>query len=194
MKLFKNSDIDVATPGTGESHSPKATASSIAIDNSFATGASLDLIETTIGQLRPGASIFFKTDGAWSNIELLEYILAQTGPADVYFTTWSISAEAITRFTSWQQRGVINDLVAILDSGIRNRKPEIYQQATGAFRKLKTAACHAKVTVIRSDNHHITLMGSANYTKNPRIETGVIILSEDLAEANIYWILEVLNG
>jgi len=189
--LFSNSDIEILSPGETAG---AASAAGVAAVQQYVTGETLDLIGKTIGSLRPGESIFFKTDGAWSNIELLEFILMQTGPADVYFTTWSISSEAIARFTSWRQQGIINNLVTILDTGIRNRKPEIYQQALGAFPVLKMAACHAKVTVIRSTRHEITLMGSANYTKNPRIETGMITWDKTLAEENISWIQEVVNG
>jgi len=156
----------------------------------FQESAELMAIKTTIGQLQPGRSVWFQTDGAWSNYHLLEYMLDLAGPADVYFTTWSISEVAITKFLSWKNAGRITDLHAIIDVGLRNRKPAIYHQAIAAFPNLKVAHCHAKATVVLSATHHITFIGSANYTKNPRKEVGVIIWDEAIALANKQWIKE----
>lgn len=168
----------------------KAASVLSATGNRFVSDQRLTVLENTIGTLQPGQSIYFKTNGAWSNIDLVEYILMQAGPAEVLFTTWSISADAIAKFSDWQASGMISSLHVILDAGIRNRKPEIYQQATGAFGRLRITHCHAKVTVIISNTHCVTLMGSANYTRNPRIETGVICYEEDTANAHKNWIKE----
>lgn len=189
--LFSNQDIQ--TP-VAAAHTGSAEASTLCLANTFASGERLELIRNTINGLQPGCNVFFKTDGAWSNIELLEYLLELSGPANIYFSTWSISSEAITRFTQWEQSGAITGIFGILDAGLRNRKPDIYQQATGAFKVLKLSHIHAKVTVISSDTHNIVLMGSANYTRNPRIEAGMIIWNDELAQANIKWILEEIYG
>lgn len=156
----------------------------------FASSEQTDFIKSKIDWLKPGECCYFLADGAWSNIELLEYILNKTGPANVYFTTYAISADAITRFAAWHEDLAIIDLWVILDTGFNNRKPEVYQQATGVFKFLRTRKCHAKVTVIENEHHHIVLMGSANYTKNPRLEAGIIIWDKAIAEENIKWILE----
>lgn len=189
MSLFKFSDIAPKMSAKSQD------ASGIALKPKvhFITGDKMQLLEQTIGSLNPGYSAFFKTDGAWSNIHLLEYILMQTGPANVYFSTWSISAEAISRFEEWDNQGLIKQLFVILDAGIRNRKPEIYQQAIGAFPVLKIAHCHAKVTVISNLTHQVSMIGSANYTRNPRIEAGMIIWDKSLADENIKWIVEEIN-
>lgn len=177
----------------GAGDGSKASALSVRPVNRFITGDKLAVLEQTIGSLNPDESIFFKTDGAWSNIHLVEFILMQTGAADVFFTTWSISADAIACFTNWQQQGAIKQLWAVLDAGIRNRKPEIYQQATAAFANLKISHCHAKVIVIQNTFYQVTVIGSANFTRNPRIEAGVIIWNKKIAEQNVQWILEEFN-
>jgi len=156
----------------------------------FISGEDLKAIKKAIGELTDKSSLFFMTKGAWSNIRLLEYILEVTGPAEVYFTTWAISEDAIRKFVSWKESGLITDLYAVMDAGLRNRKPAIYQQAIAAFPNLKISSCHAKVVVIRNDHFAFTLIGSANMTKNPRREVGLILSDQQLAEENIKWILE----
>jgi hypothetical protein len=112
---------------------------------------------------------------------LLEHILKSSGPAKVYFSTWSISVDAIRRFVAWQQTGLITDLFAVLDRGIRNRKPEIFQQCIANFKNINLVKCHAKITVIENEDYFITMLGSANYTENPRLEAGIIVFDKETA-------------
>jgi hypothetical protein len=187
---------ELISPQKQQSLQPELKAEAIAFDSdaSFEASTELAMIRSTIGDLQPGRSVYFKTDGAWSNWHLLEYILQLTGPAEVCFTTWAISEVAITKFLAWKDAGKITDLHAVIDVGLRNRKPAIFHQAIGAFPKLKVAHCHAKATVVISATHHITFIGSANYTKNPRKEVGIIIWDKTIAEANERWIKEEVNG
>lgn len=188
MSLFSNKDIDTAVDL--QASTGKGKACRVNGQLQYVSGERLDLIREVIGSIAPGDIIDFETHGAWSNIELLEYILMLTGPATVYFATWSIAPEAITRFTGWRESGQITELFALLDKGIRNRKPEIYQLANAAFPALKYSDVHAKATVIKNDQYTILLKGSANYTKNPRLETGMIICNKELGDSNIAWILK----
>jgi hypothetical protein len=191
--LFNSSDIKSAAKQSLQPQK-QAEALEFASASVFEDAPELSAIENKIGQLTPGKSVWFKTDGAWSSYHLLEYILQLTGPAEVCFTTWSISEVAITKFLAWKANGSITDLHAVIDTGLRNRKPAIYHQAVAAFPKLKIAHCHAKATVVISGSHHITFIGSANYTKNPRKEVGVIIWDKEITLANQRWIKEETNG
>jgi hypothetical protein len=188
MSLFKTTDIKLTGSQPADIH--KASGTHFYSPTAFASSKSMNALRETFQNLQEGGSCYYITDGAWSNIELLEYLLAKTGPANVYFTTWSISAEAITRFGIWHDELAIIDLWAVLDTGLNNRKPADYQLATGTFKYLRTCKCHAKVTVIENADHHLVIMGSANYTKNPRKEAGIVIWDKGLADYNIKWILE----
>lgn len=192
MNWFKTSDLDVAN--TVQTKNSDATCTPITGLNKFASGEDLKLIRNTIGELTPNSSVFFMTNGAWSNINILEYILELTGPADVFFSTWSISADAIRKFTSWKEAGTIRNVSAVMDIGIRNRKPELYQQAIAAFTTLKFSKCHAKVAVIIGDVGAYTIMGSANLTRNPRREVGIITTDLSIALSNAQWIKEEVNN
>lgn len=191
MSLFKISTIT----DSEKDSSPLLAASAerpLALSNAQAKSA--NLISETIGTLKPGCSKFYHTEGAWSNIELLAHILKSSGPANVYFATWSISVEAIRRLVEWKQQGLILDLFAVLDRGIRNRKPEIYQQLVGNIENIVFSKCHAKVTVVQNATDNFLFLGSANYTENPRLETGVIVNDKTIADSYVELILNKLHG
>lgn len=191
MSLFKISDL---LDSEKVSTHPKAAASATSPALSVAQGKSAKQLSETIGTLTPDNSKFYHTEGAWSNIELLQHILTSAGSANVYFCTWSISIEAIRRFVAWQEQGLIKQLFAVLDRGVRNRKPEIYQQCVANFENIVFVKCHAKVTVVQNDDNNFCFLGSANYTENPRLEAGIIVNDKVTADHYVSMILEKIHG
>src|SRR5476651_738436 len=107
--LFSYADIKSAAQPAPNESAKDAQALHFDTEAQFIAGNELKSIQRTIGNLVPGKAIWFKTDGAWSTINLLEYILNITGPAAVSFTTWAINEVAITRFIAWKQSGLITD-------------------------------------------------------------------------------------
>lgn len=182
MSLFKSADIiPLELPKTNP------IIGIADLDFEFKPGKNVAEIYPLCKNLKEKQSIYFMTDGAWSNIDIIECLLSITSPANVSFCTWSISTDAIRKFTEWQASGVIKSLNVIMDQGIRNRKPEIHQQATVAFKNLRLIKCHAKVCVITNERYSFVLMGSANLTNNPRKEAGLIVRCQEIATANLHW-------
>lgn len=183
MSLFSSGDVKYKAVSN---NSPVVGTEDLNIKT--AAGDKISTIAPAILSLEENDCIYFMTDGAWSNIDLVEKILSITGACDIHFCTWSISTDAIRKFTDWQQKGLISSLFVILDQGLSNRKPEIFQQAFGAFKNLKLLKCHAKVIVIQNLQYSFTIVGSANFTNNPRKEAGLIIRNSNIAQDNINWI------
>ena len=188
--LFSSADISTGEIAPDVSQSKKANSIGLKKEFIFLNGDKRKALSDKVGVISSDVSIFFKTDGAWSMIDLVAHLLEQTGPADVHFATWSIGPEALRSFNHWQETGLILSVHGVIDEGFRNRKPDLFYQAKSTFTTLKFYKSHAKLVIIQSETHDITIMGSANLTKNPRTETGIIIRDTKLAQANIDWIME----
>ena len=52
-------------------------------------------LHQVFGQVAQQQSVHYVSLGDWSTHDLLFFLLGQTGPARVYFTTWAISEYAI---------------------------------------------------------------------------------------------------
>lgn len=189
MGLFKMEDVN---PSKNNDHQPIAGLEDL--DIHFAYGEKLAMISPLIENLKDGQGIYFMTDGAWSNIDIISKLLELIGRCSIDFCTWSISTDAIRKFTEWQEIGLISELNVLLDQGIRNRKPEIYQQATAAFKNLSLLKCHAKVAVLQNETYSFCIIGSANFTNNPRKEAGLIIRQKNIADQNINWIRKEIGN
>ena len=156
--------------------------------------SSMQSLSYTIGELKQGQVIPFMTHGAWSLHQLLEFLLLQIGPSKVMFTTWTITEDPIRAILSMIDRNLITELNAIFDYRIEKRKPEAFQLANNIVTRIGLTKCHAKVMVLQNDTWNVTVIGSSNFSKNPRIESGVIFTDRETADFTSKWIIDELKN
>ena len=156
-------------------------------------GKAMQGVQDVIGEIKMGETIHYGSFGEWSMHDLLAYLIQQTGPAQVYIATWSISEIAVRSLLFNLQNGNITDLMMIFDWRIKVRRPEVYELAKFNISDIRLTTCHAKVTVIINDIWAIAIVGSANYTNNPRIEAGVISCDKNAAIFHKTWIMDELR-
>ena len=189
MSLFSSEDLAKKKPDRPKSGSVPFTGS-----NLLTIGKANEKLHQVFGQVINGQSVHYASLGDWSTHDLLFFLLAQTGPARVYFTTWAISEYAIRQLYQFIEHGLILELKGIFDYRNGIRKPAELQFLQKITTDIKAAKCHAKVTVIENDNWGISVVGSANYTRNPRIEAGVLCCDKTVAAFHRDWILNELSN
>lgn len=172
-------------------------------ENSFAIGTDSvnyfrnnktrkELIKS-LGAIEQGKSIYTFSSGKWSSHELLAYILEQTGPADVWITTWSCTEEPLRMLVKMKQNRMINNIRCLFGDRVPVMSPNAWQLAKYNFTDIKLSHCHAKVQVIRNEHWGVVIMGSANFTINPRWEAGVVCCDKNIADCFIHGINEAMK-
>lgn len=163
------------------------------VSSQFA-GKADQILKKYIGQIQKDHAIHFITSGRFSMNDLLLYVLKQTGPADVWISTWSISELAIRQIVQKYTEGIIRSISFLIDPRVKNRNPKPLQMVIANFNDtVKLKACHAKVTLIENESWTISIIGSANLTQNPRIERGIIFPFRDIFEFDKNWITNELK-
>ena len=188
MSLFNLGDL---TPAKKENAS--AIRQEQAIEK-YVIGKAGKKIDELFSRPIPGTIVHFISTGDWSTHDLLFFFLKMTGPAEVVFTTWAISEYAIRQLYTFVNSGMITKLSGIFDYRNGVRKPAELQFLQQITTDIKPGKCHAKVTVITNENWGITINASANYTRNPRIEAGVISCNKETAAFYRTVILNELNN
>ena len=189
MSLFSTEDLGKKKPVRSKSGSAAFTGS-----NLLTIGKAGEKLHQVFGQVVDGQSLHYASLGDWSTHDLLFFLLEQTGPARVYFTTWAISEYAIRQLYQFIEHGLILELKGIFDYRNGVRKPAELQFLQKITTDIKAAKCHAKVTVIENDSWGISVVGSANYTRKPRIEAGVLCCDKTVAAFHRDWILKELSN
>lgn len=139
------------------------------------------------------ANIHFISDGYFSQYDLVIELVKRFAPCELYITTYALREFATKLLITAVNNGLISKISVLLETRIKTRD-DVYELAKMNFSKVGLTSLHAKVTVIKSDKGYVTITGSANWTKNERIENGIISTQKEVAEFHINWIEKVLNN
>jgi hypothetical protein len=178
--LFRSDDIDQAVQQAAERRPERhGVRSGAGVGKPL--HAELDL-GPIFGQLRMDTVVDFYTDGRWSLHQLVRHLLTVTGPADVYLATWTITEDPVRSLVQLKQAGQIRALYGLFNHKVRERAPGAFHLAREQFTAVGEGKVHAKVTVIMNEQWALRVVGSANYSRNPRLEAGDIVLNRQSAE------------
>jgi hypothetical protein len=141
-----------------------------------------------------GNSVHYVSNGDWSMNDLVLELLKTYKPAELWITTYAIRELPVRQLILAQERKDILSVKMLLDYRAKTRTPEVFQLASMNLNQICLTSIHAKVCVLRSAKGSVTIVGSANWTQNPRVECGVIRLSDQLAEFHINWIEKLMDN
>lgn len=158
------------------------------VPDDFVVCKSPEKLKLLIDKLDEEKNTHFVSDGDWSMHDLVTELVKKYGPAELYFTTYALREFAVRQIINALEEKQILSVTLILDYKAKSRTPEVYDLAAMNFTNIFLASVHAKVAVLKCERVHISIVGSANWTTNPRIEAGVISLEKSTAEFHINWI------
>ncbi len=141
-----------------------------------------------IGRLEPGATIHYATCGDWSMHDLIFHLLEQTGPAALWGASWSVTEDPCRHLVRELEAGRLTEINLLFDWRVKVRCPETFHLARHHAARVHLSSCHAKVCCLFGEHLQLAIVGSANFTNNPRIEAGVICADPAIAEFHRSWI------
>lgn len=186
--LFRTKDIEVSlkdrkTPITAEEF----------VEN-FIKCKVKQALNECFPDIQQGKSYDFVSLSEWSTHEMVFHLLGLIGPANLYVATWSMSETPARMLVEAMQAGIIGELHCLFDYRIKVRYPGVHDYVKQHFTTCGIGNSHAKVTVLMNQTWAIRIVGSSNYTNNPRIEAGVLSAGRAVSELHRDWILAELNG
>jgi hypothetical protein len=138
-----------------------------------------------IQEIKQNVTFPFASEGTFSMHELLEFLLTKTGPASVRITSFSITEAAVRSFLNLMEAGVILRLECLFDISVKRHKLGLLYFVNNVASSIALAKCHAKLILIENDKWRISVIGSANFQVNDKIEAGVI--STQPGFLKFYW-------
>lgn len=190
MSLFRISEIKSNQASPEAVSPPHCTTQQRAMQVS---GDAADVLKKIVTQLDQYTQIHWRSKGHFSMHDLLICLLGITGPADVWLTTWALTERPAKEIVQLVADGKIKSLRCVFDYKINDRGNAPVKMVEKHATQFAYAKCHAKMLVVRNETFAISVAGSANFTRNPRMEAGVIVCDKKVAEMDIAWISEALN-
>ena len=118
-------------------------------------------IRTPWGVLVPGRDKHFYSSGAFNLIQLIFYILRQTGPAHLLLTTYSISMDSIAAIHRKVETGELLSVRFLIDNRVRSISPKPFDYLVTTFPDCyRCLALHAKVALLYNEDWKITVVAA----------------------------------
>lgn len=150
-------------------------------------------LDQCFGEFQPGVTLKFFTDGAWSMHHLVQYFLEQIGPSELVISTWTLTENPARILLNLKDACLIKALHCLFDYRIQDRSPKSYQLIESFADTIKLTKCHAKVAAMINDDHGVSIVGSANFSKNKRLEAGTVFTNRDAALFDHDWIKNLID-
>lgn len=106
--------------------------------------------------------------------EVMEWILAQTGPANILISTFSTSEEFLRRLLRLKNNGHILQSVLFCDLRAIRKTVLLSHFIRSVFNRVHLCENHSKVVLLFNDLHSVAVVTSQNQTRGDRFEAGVI--------------------
>ncbi len=136
-----------------------------------------------VGDLKKGMRRFGFTAGQFSMSDLIQHILNQTGPANLYISTWAASSEGLKKTFEFLNNGKLRNIRFMIDSGAKQYRDNQFGALLDKFGDcIRTTRIHAKFFVIRNEKWDIVVRTSANLNRNLRLENFEIDENKDFAD------------
>ncbi len=128
-----------------------------------------------LGLMKKGVTKHFFSSGAFNLIQLILYVLKQTGPAHLFLTSYSISIDSLNTLLREKETGQLLSVRFLIDNRVRSISPKPFDFLVTAFpNAYRCCAMHAKVALIWNNEWQVSIVGSQNATHNPKLERGII--------------------
>jgi hypothetical protein len=121
-------------------------------------------------------------------------LLPSYQPAELWFSTYAIREYSVRQIINAKDEGALTSVNLLLDYRAKVLAPAVYQLAANISNQVKLTSVHAKIMVLKNLERCITLVGSQNWTDNPRMEVGIISTARSLADFYINVLQKALDN
>ena len=111
---------------------------------------------------------------------LLNWILLQTGRADVYVSTFSTSDAFLRGFYNLKKKGLVLKSVLLADLKASKKTYRLYKEMQQCFDAVYLGQNHSKVVLVQNDQWTVTVISSQNQTYGDRAECTLVTTSQDI--------------
>ncbi len=114
--------------------------------------------------------------------DLIEHVLKLTGPAEVFVSSFSITEPAIRCFINLKEEGYITKMSCMFDQQVKRHHLQSLFLISNFLDEIFITKNHSKVTLIKNEEHTVSIISSANLNLNNKIEAGAIFTDKETFE------------
>ncbi len=145
-----------------------------------------------VGPIFRGMEVYGLSKGQFSLVELIEHVLAATGPAHLTVSTWTAAGADLAHAQSFLSNGGILSTRWLVDFSFPSRQPGYCAQLRERFgdAAIRCTANHAKFVLVRNETWNMVIRTSMNLNWNRRLESYELSEDADLAD----WLQTIVDA
>ncbi len=116
---------------------------------------------------------------------LLNWILQQTGRADVYVSTFSTSEAFLNGFFNLRKKKLIGHSVLLADLKASKKTVKLFRLMQSCFDFVYLGMNHSKIVLVQNDTHLVSVISSQNQTYGDRAEC-TMVTTDQMAFYSLY--------
>lgn len=159
----------------------------------FDLSANKKVIESQLGNLAEGEAKYFVSRAHWNLHEIVQHFANQIDKPDLLFTTWAMKEQPARAILDMRNRGIIGEVHCLISDRMPGNDRQALHLLEGILSGSRQMKLHAKVACLLSKDEGITILGSANWSANPRIEAGVAVKNRGLTVEFSNWIKDEIG-
>lgn len=149
---------------------------------------SLQQMRDTIASIEENHLVAHVSHGNWSMHQMLGAMVEKCGNgSEVHICTWTFTHDPIAYLATLIREEKVGKCMIVTDHRSRVRAENALVFAKH-IAEVYTGKVHAKVCLVKGPNATLANVGSANFTRNPRHEAGVLFRMDDVYEHYRDWI------
>jgi len=151
-------------------------------------------LKLLVDAIAPDKIVHFISEGSWSMINLVTELLKKYNHAVLYFTTYALREFSVKQLITALQKKQLIAINILIDNKAKTRTPDAFKLAEMNVSRIFLTNIHAKVCVIQTPEATISINASANWTTNPRIESGTITMNKEVGQFHIDWMEKIMSN
>ena len=129
-------------------------------------------VEEAFPKIEKNMCEFTFFNGAFSLIDVIDYVLEKTGTACVDISSWVASYASFNHIIDFLEDQKLNKMRFLMDSGFARTRKELYNHIQKWYPdSIALTKTHAKFVLIYNNEYSFVIETSANLNKNNRLES-----------------------
>ena len=142
--------------------------------------------------------VLIKSNGLSDTGSIFKHIVNTEKCNELYLATWIISRENIDEIIKAIESGRLKKVIFVVSVRLKQLKKSNYAHLVEQFSKhpdkiyYRVCNSHAKTFSISTEKNYYSIIGSGNWTQNPRIENYIIHNDVSIFNFNKEWMNELM--
>jgi len=157
------------------------------------TGKASKVKNDIVDALSNNCVINFVSNGQFNLHELIESIIVKNGICfEAFISAWAIKPEPARVICSLKDKKLLQKIHFILDHRVKGQEHDAMSIIEPCASSISYKNIHAKVVLLRFENLEVSIVTSANFTKNSRIEVGVVSTNKSTFNFQEEWMRKAM--